>query len=155
TNIPTVTFGFSGTDNSGTGLNHFEVSLDGGPFLTDTSPKTYVGLPDGLHTFEVRAVDNAITTDPTPATRSFTVDTIAPATILTAGPSGTINSSAATFSFLGVDGTGSGVVGFQVRLDGGTFTSASSPQTYVGLAEGLHSFDVRAIDAAGNQSTSL
>ena len=37
-------------------------------------------LQDGAHTFEVRATDSAQNTDQTPATRSFTVDTAAPAT---------------------------------------------------------------------------
>ena len=36
-------------------------------------------LADGAHTFEVRATDSAQNTDPTPASRAFTVDTSAPA----------------------------------------------------------------------------
>ena len=42
------------------------------------SPLTAAPLTDGAHSFEVRATDAAANTDPTPAQRSFTVDTTAP-----------------------------------------------------------------------------
>ena len=45
-------------------------------------------LDDGPHTFEVRAVDAASNPDPTPASRSFTVDTTPPNTSIDSGPSG-------------------------------------------------------------------
>ena len=42
-------------------------------------------LPDGTYTFCVRATDVAGNLDPTPATRTFTIDTTPPETTLT-GP---------------------------------------------------------------------
>jgi hypothetical protein len=45
-------------------------------------------LPDGAHTLEVRATDEAENTDPTPASRSFTVDTEAPSPGPTPSPEG-------------------------------------------------------------------
>ena len=49
----------------------------------------YSSLPDGEHTFEVRATDEVppATTDPTPATHTWTIDTTAPDATITNGPS--------------------------------------------------------------------
>ncbi len=52
----------------------FECSLDSEPFSPCSSPKSYSKLPEGRHSFEVRASDSD-GTDPTPAERGFTVDT--------------------------------------------------------------------------------
>ncbi len=52
----------------------FECRLDGGAFSPCGTSATFADLPDGPHTFEVRATDSAGNTDPTPAARSFTVD---------------------------------------------------------------------------------
>jgi hypothetical protein len=70
-----TTFGFSSNDDEAT----FECKLDDGNFEPCTSPKEYPGLLEGSsHTFEVRAVDSAGNTDPTPARRTWTVDTTPP-----------------------------------------------------------------------------
>jgi hypothetical protein len=70
-----TTFRFSSNDGEAT----FECKLDGGTFDVCTSPKEYPGLIEGsTHTFEVRAVDPAGNTDPTPARRTWTVDTTPP-----------------------------------------------------------------------------
>jgi predicted outer membrane repeat protein len=56
----------------------FECQMDGGGYTSCTSPKTYDGLLDGRHTFEVRATHRAGKTDPTPASYIWTIDTQPP-----------------------------------------------------------------------------
>jgi hypothetical protein len=73
----TANFTFSSSQASST----FECSLDGAPFAGCTSPRTVPAsglLADGSHTFKVRATDATGHTDPTPATRTWTVDSAAP-----------------------------------------------------------------------------
>ncbi len=76
-NSNSATFEFSGTD-AHSGVAGFECKINGGSFDICTSPKEYTGLRDGLHTFQVRAVDNANNKDSSPAIRTWTVDTTPP-----------------------------------------------------------------------------
>ena len=52
----------------------FACRIDAGAWSSCASPKSYSGLTEGGHTFEVRATDGAGNTDSTPASRTFTVD---------------------------------------------------------------------------------
>ncbi|HSC72959.1 MAG TPA: HYR domain-containing protein [Gaiellaceae bacterium] len=80
--------------------------------------------------------------------RSVTVkiDRTAPDTTITGGPSGTATTGTASFTFSASEPGAT----FACSLDAGAFQSCSSPQTYSGLADGSHSFQVRATDGAGN-----
>ena len=120
--------------------------LDGGQYSGCSSPKTYTGLSQGSHTFEVAAFDGNGNIDPTPATATWTVDTVAPDTSIASAPPAWTSSSNATFTFTAEAGAT-----FQCKLDGAPdFTACTSPASYSGLAEGVHVFQVRAADAAGN-----
>jgi hypothetical protein len=138
----TASFTFSADEPGST----FDCSLDGAAFSACTSPQAYSGLAQGAHSFVVRATDGAGNTDPTPASRSWTVDTLAPQTTINSGPSGTTASTSASFTF-SADESGSS---FACSLDGAPFTACASPQAYSGLAESSHTFAVRATDNAGN-----
>ena len=59
----------------------FECSMDGAAFTACTPPASYSGLAEGTHTFAARATDAASNTDPTPASWTWTVDTVAPSLI--------------------------------------------------------------------------
>jgi glucose/arabinose dehydrogenase/PKD repeat protein len=145
-----ATFSFTSSETGST----FECKLDGGNFSSCSSPKSYTGpLSDGSHTFSVRATDAAGNVDATPATRSWTVstapppqDTTPPETTIDSGPSGTVKQNNATFYFSSNEANST----FECKLDGGAFGACSSPKKYTGLANGSHTFSVRATDAARN-----
>jgi hypothetical protein len=136
----------------------FECRLDGPGAATDSyancaSPKAFSGLADGGYTFRVRAVDDSGNPDPTPATRSFTVDLIPAETTITSGPAGPTNVPSPVFAFAAEFGAT-----FQCRLDGprgavGSYDACTSPKTLASLADGGYTLSVRAVDAAGNVET--
>ncbi len=147
TNATTADFTFSGNDGAGIGVASFECKLDGEAFIACTSPKSYTGLGAGSHTFQVRAIDLAGNTDPTPAAYTWTIDLTAPDTTLTGGqPANPTNGSTAAFTFTSSDPTAT----FECQLDGEGYSACTSPKPYTGLSAGAHTFDVRAKDPAGN-----
>jgi hypothetical protein len=155
-----VTAGPSGTVNSASASfsfasseagSTFECRLDSGAWVACSSPKEYSGLANGQHSFSVRAKDSAGNVDPSAASRTWTTevpvpDTVPPNTTVTAGPSGTVNSASASFSFASSEAGST----FECRLDSGAWVACGSPRDYSGLANGQHTFRVRATDAAGN-----
>jgi hypothetical protein len=78
------------------------------------------------------------------------IDTVPPpAPAIDSGPSGLVNSATASFTFSDAE---AGTT-FECKLDGGSYVACTSPKSYSSLAEGSHTFYVRAKDAAGNLST--
>ena len=148
TSGPSVSFGFSDTEGTAT----FEVQIDGGGFASSTSPKAYAGLSDGSHTFQVRAVD-AFGNTSSATSRTWTVDATAPpAPTIDSGPAASSTSGKnVSFGFSDTEGTAT----FEVQLDGGGYTSATSPQAYTNLSDGSHTFQVRAVDVYGNTSSAV
>src|SRR5205807_1254967 len=146
TNIGNVSFGFSDSEGTAT----FEVRIDGGSWSASTSPKAYSSLGDGSHTFDVRALDGYGNTS-SATSRTWTVDATAPpAPSIDSGPAASSTSGANVgFGFSDTEGTAT----FEVRLDGGSWTSSTSPKAYSGLSDGSHTFDVRALDGYGNTSS--
>jgi len=142
TSSTAATFRFSSPDNAAT----FQCKLDGRDWASCESGKTYTGLPQGPHTFKVRAKDSAGTPDPSPSQRTWRVDTVAPNTTITSGPKASTSAKSATFSFSSSE-SGSK---FECRLDGGSWQGCSSPKSYGGLKKGTHVLRVRAVDKAGN-----
>ncbi|PZF81772.1 right-handed parallel beta-helix repeat-containing protein [Jiangella anatolica] len=69
TTATTAAFEFTADEGGST----FECLLDGGAWAACTSPSVHHDLTPGEHTFLVRATDAAGNTDPTPATRTWTI----------------------------------------------------------------------------------
>ena len=86
------------------------------------------------------------------ATVSITVtDATAPDTIIASMPASLSNNPNPSFTFTGADNvTPAGDLSFECKLDAGTFLSCTSPVTYTGVADGAHTFQVRAKDSFGN-----
>jgi endonuclease/exonuclease/phosphatase family metal-dependent hydrolase len=135
-----ASFTFS-SDQPGT----FECQLSPASFTSCSSPQSYSGLGEGSHTFSVRATNTSGTLGST-ASRSWTVDTLTPDTTLASGPSGTVATTEATFTFTSNEAGAS----FRCSIDGGTALPCSSGVSYSGLSNGDHTFTVASEDAAGN-----
>ena len=135
----TATFTFTSDDPTAS----FQCRLDGAAYAACSSPKTYGGLTQASHLFEVRAVDLLGNTTPSPAQWGFVLD--GPDTTIDDGPDGSDSSRSATFSFTGAPGA----VGCECALDGAAVRSCTSPATYSGVPAGSHTFRVRAVDDEG------
>jgi hypothetical protein len=89
------------------------------------------------------------TTDTATATTTTTTTTATvtgpPQATITAGPSGPVNSTSATFAFVSNEPDNS----FQCTLDSAAWAPCTSPQAYSALAQGPHLFKVRAINSVG------
>jgi len=116
----------------------------------DSQPFLVGPLPDGDYEFEVRGTDEFGSTDPTPDTRSFPVDTSGPDVEISDGPPPDGKSGNVQFTF----GSFSNPVGFQCTLS--LFIRKvswvpCSPPTFSaqGLTDGLYSFQARAVDTNG------
>ncbi|MGH2924962.1 MAG: glycosyl hydrolase [Solirubrobacterales bacterium] len=141
TSNPSASFSFV-TDNGA-----LTCQLDAASFASCTSPYAVSGLADGVHTFKVKATDEAGNTRV--AASTWTVDTVAPTVSITSGPAQDTTSHDPRPSF-GFAASESGTT-MECQLDGGGFQACTSPFTGSGrLADGLHTFDVRATDRAGN-----
>jgi Tol biopolymer transport system component len=73
-------------------------------------------------------------------------DTTPPQTSITYGPSGEITDDTPTFVFSSSESRST----FQCRIDGGAFSRCSPPYTTSPLSGGAHTFEVSAVDRAGN-----
>jgi hypothetical protein len=127
----------------------FECRLDAAAWEPCTSPQAYSDLADGGHVFRVRAADALDNVDPSPAVRSWTVDTAAPTASITAGPPALTNATSAQLEFT----AGEPGATFECRLNSSVeedFEDCTSPETLAGLGQGAQAFDVRATDAVGN-----
>lgn len=149
TNAISASFSFSGVDTGGGSVASYQCALDGGSYVTCTSPTVYTSLSTGSHSFAVKATDTAGNTG-SAQTYSWTIDQTAPTVSITSSPSANANSASASFAFTGADTGGGTVASYQCSLDGGSYSSCTSPKAYTSLSDGAHSFAVKATDTAGN-----
>ncbi|MGN6107843.1 MAG: hypothetical protein ACTHU0_22235, partial [Kofleriaceae bacterium] len=139
----TGSFAFTSPEASAT----FECAFDTAAFEPCTAPVPF-DLPTGPHTFAVRAVSATNLVDPSPATRSWTVDATPPDVSITSTPTNPSNVLNPTFAFTSSDPTAT----FECQIDGVVaFAACTSPWT-TNVPEGAHTFRVRATDSVGNQS---
>ena len=82
-----------------------------------------------------------------PAVYGWTIDATAPQTTLGSRPTSKTTASTAIFRFAANEAASA----FECKLDAGRFVPCASPKRYARLRRSLHTFSVRAIDAADNR----
>lgn len=141
----------------GSGLRLLEYSLDGGSTFTSVAtPHSFTVPGRGFVHLVARAADRA--GNVAASDEKFfidipcTIDAAAPETSITSGPAhgSTTSDRAATFAFSSSEEPST----FGCRIGTGAFEACSSPHTTGALADGAHTFQVRAMDAAGNADPS-
>jgi hypothetical protein len=142
-NSTLATFAFAGEDGAS-----FRCSLDGQAFSPCPNPVTFT-VGDGSHTLVVEAVDAAGNVSGPSPPFTWTVDTTHPLVSLTDKPPLLTNQTTADFSFF-ADPT---PARYECALDGAGFSTCTSPQHYAALADGSHTFAVRAVSAGGSAGT--
>ena len=142
TNDTTPSFDFTASADATT----IHCGSDGRAFAVCTSPFT-PQLTDGPHVVTVEVTDAAGNTNA--ATRSLTVDTVAPTVTITNAPSDPTNDSTPTITFTVNESPNS----VQCQVDTGAFAACVSGFTAGVLGDTTHTITVRATDAAGNPGT--
>ncbi len=145
TSDSTPTFGLGSTEPGST----FECRVDGGGFNSCSNPHTVASLGDGAHTFEVRATDSAANVDATPASRTFSIDTLAPDSSISKGPKKKLKTKKSKVKVKFQFGSSDDDAGFECQLDKAAFAPCSGTFT-AKVKKGKHTFSVRASDAVGN-----
>jgi hypothetical protein len=151
-NRATASFQFASTESGAT----YQCTLDGAP-VACTSTLALTGLADGQHTVTVAAVDAAGNVDPTPASQTWTIDTVPPQPPVVASPGNGASVASSTPSLNGTATPGETVI---VTIDG-TLVCTAVADAATGLwtcptlptqADGQHALSAVATDAYGNQS---
>jgi hypothetical protein len=142
-----VSVGWSATTlSTGTAVQGYKVTrsdgttICGSPTLVTTVSCTDNSPPSGSYSYTVYAVYNSW--DGSTTSASFT--TLAAPT-LTAEPANPSNTAAPSFSFSGGNGSG-----YECQIDGGGYSACTSPKAYAALAQGSHTFSLRATSGTSN-----
>lgn len=145
---PVISFG---TEDKQSGVSYYELSLDGGEYMTAVSPYTLPKLTDGVHTISVKAVDHVglMTSDVV----EVYVDTTPPVEFTPiADPADWDRVNQPTIHFVTTD-KDSGVSHFELQIDDGEFVTVESPYQVPVLEDGIHDVTIRAIDHVGLETT--
>jgi len=147
TNCTTPQVVFQTTDN-GSGLDHYEVRVDSGPFSTQASPYTIPQQTEGVHVATVRAYDKIGFYRDENVT--IYIDLKAPKAFAPyAVPGNWTNNTQPQVFFSTTDET-SGMNHYELKIDNGEFGRQTSPYTLPPQVDGVHTVAVRAYDNATN-----
>jgi len=146
---------WAGGDNQ-TWIDHYEIRLDNNVSWADegnNTAETFIGLSDGNHSIEVKAVDSAGNENFDSV--NFTIDTVAPTlTIISPANNSYLPSLDITVYW---NSSSTDVANYSVKLDSGTWFDVGMAEnhTFYGLSEGQHMAYITAYDHAGNTNTSM
>ncbi len=114
---------------------------------SETKIWTVVATTEGGKTITVEGAGDAYgTTFRDSSQLTISADCAAPTTSIESGPADPTNDPTPSFSFSGAGSPAS----FECSIDSSGFAPCSSPYIAAALADGQHSFRVRALDAVGN-----
>lgn len=150
TQLTSDSFGIVVSDNQApVGKIVLECSLDQKTYAACGSTFAVKALAEGPHDVRVRATDLAGNV----ATMSYSwkIDLTAPTARFTQTPPAVDKSSSTSFTFDGLDGQAQ-ISRLECQLDGGGFSTCTSPRALNALTDTVHKFEVVAIDSAGNRS---
>ncbi|HEY3239315.1 MAG TPA: DNRLRE domain-containing protein, partial [Acidimicrobiia bacterium] len=116
------------------------VDFDVTAVVTGNGTYSFNVVPDGKDDVQFNSKE-ATTNKPQLFITLSAPDTTPPNTVINSGPSGTVRADSVSFTFSATEANST----FECSLDGAPFVVCSSPKTYPGLSNGLHTFDVRAI----------
>ena len=158
----TVTFGKSVSGVTSSNFTLVNSGLGGTPAITSVTAVT--GSPDtqwtvtastgtgdgtlGLNMTDGSGLSHELT-NLTFTGQVYTLDRTVPPVSLDSNPSDPDNSDSPIFTFSSTDGTAT----FECQIDSGGYSPCSSGDTFGPLGDGSHTFDVQAVDPAGNTST--
>ena len=160
-NTPHVTLSWTGSDDMTETLNlTFAVRLDSESWSAFDAvvSRSFANLADGVHTFEVKAKDEAGLEDPTPVARNFTLDTTPPAPAASLVAETTLQGA----NFQWTHSPSPDVQFYRIYSDSGLGTiDYSTPYAVIAypgnatgvtlLRKGLYRFGLRTMDRAGNE----
>jgi Tol biopolymer transport system component len=149
-----VKVSFSAQDNQdGSGIKEIRYSATGAQSIPETvyNPQNPPVInTEGTTIISYFAIDNAGNQESPAKTMTVNIDKTAPDTTIGSGPSGTVSSTTASFSFSSSEAGST----FECSRDAASFTACTSPKSYSSLTQGNHTFRVRAIDKTGNTDAS-
>ncbi len=141
---------FVATD-ADTAVQSTECRLDSGAFEACNNSITYGPLPQGNHTFQVRARDVAGNISPT-VSYTWLVDLTPPSLSFVRTPSNPTVNPVAQFEMRATDNSPSPIT-LECRLNNEPqFSACTTQQTLTMTSDGVKDFSVRATDLAGNVS---
>ena len=128
----------------------YQCKVDGGSFGVCSDP---AGLVDGEHTFQAKATTNGGgDVDPSPAAYTWTVDGTAPVPFALGSPAaGATTDPNPTFTWDATSDATTTVTRYELWLDGAKTGAVSCCSAQLGaLHDGPHTWQIRAVDTAGN-----
>jgi hypothetical protein len=147
---PAVTVNITATDNT-SGISSIRYSIDGGTWHNYSGD--FLVDEGGFRNISFYATDGAGNPGPNPVTIMLKLDTAGPVCTLL-NPPFVANSNIVALSWQAEDNV-SGIAFYEISIDDNPFTALGINETNLeaNLADGQHTFKVRAIDMAGNTGT--
>jgi len=133
-------------DGSGVGCDKTYYTTDGTDPDTDSNQYSTPLVISSTTTLKFFSQDRNENSETPIKSKTYTIDTTFPQTSIDSNPDALINTNSATFTF-----SASETATFQCKMDSGAYSSCASPKNYTSLAEGAHTFYVKATDTATNE----